>query len=88
MARRGGRNYLATSKQLRLASRDFDVEGSGPEDRLWLRFLNLNMQQGLVALSIRPPLQTAADVPGGGEDAPEGHLADEQERDSNQQLLA
>jgi hypothetical protein len=88
LARRGGRNYLATSKQLRLASRDFDVEGSGPEDRLLLRFLNLNMQQGLVAFSVRSSLQAAADVSGGGEDAPEGHLADEQERDSDQQLLA
>ena len=88
MARRGGRNYLATLKQLRLASRDFDVEGSGPEDRLLLKFLNLNMQQGLVALSGRSSLQAAADVSGGREDAPERHPADEQERDSDQQLLA
>ena len=88
MAHRGGRNYLATLKQLRLASRDFDVEDSGPEDRLLLRFLNLNMQQGLVALSVRSSLQAATDVSGSGEDAPEGHLADEQEHDSDQQLLA
>ena len=88
MAHRGGRCYLATSKQLRLASRDFDVEGSGPEDRLLLRFLNLNMQQGLVTLSVRSSLKAAADVAGGGEDAPEGHVAGEQEHDSDQHLLA
>lgn len=88
MARRGGRSYLATSKLIRLASRDFDVEGTGPEDRLLLKFLNLNMQQGLVALSVRSSLQAAADVLGGGEDAPEGHLAGEQEGDSDQHLLA
>ena len=83
MARRGGRSYLATSKQIRLASRDFDVEGSGPDDRLLLRFLNLNMQQGLVALSVRSSLQAAAD-----QDALEGHLAGEQKDDSDQHLLA
>lgn len=88
MARRGGRSYLATSKQIRLASRDFDVEGSGPDDRLLLRFLNLNMQQGLVALSVRSGVQVAADVSGGGEDAPEGHLAGEQESNPDQHLLA
>jgi len=88
LARRGGRNYLATLKQLRLASRDFDVEGAGPDDRLLLKFLNLNMQQGLVALSVRSGVQAAADVCRGGEDAPEGHLPDEQEHDSDQQLLA
>lgn len=88
MAHRGGRSYLATLKQLRLASRDFDVEGAGPDDRLLLRFLNLNMQQGLVALSVSSGVQAAADVSGSGEDAPEGHLSGEQEHDPDQQLLA
>jgi hypothetical protein len=88
LARRGGRSYLATLKQLRLASRDFDVEGADPDDRLLLRFLNLNMQQGLVALSVRSCVQAAADTCGSGEDAPEGYLPDEQEHDPDQQLLA
>ena len=87
MARRGGRSYLATPKQLRLASRDFDVEGSSPDDRVLLRFLNLNMQQGLVALSVRSPLP-ADDLAVGGEDALEGHVAGEKEHDSDQHLLA
>ena len=88
MARRGGRTYLATTKLLRLASRDFDVEGSSPEDRLMLRFLNLNMQQGLITLSVRSVVDAAADVAGNGEDASEGNLACQQEGDPDQHLLA
>lgn len=87
MARRGGRNYLATPKQLRLASRDFDVEGAAPEDRRLLRFFSLNVQQGLLALSVRSPSQAAADVAGSGDDASEGHLTGEQEHDADQPLL-
>jgi hypothetical protein len=88
LARRGGRSYLATSKQLRLASRDFDVEGSGPDDRLTLRFFNLNLQQGLVALSVRSSAQASADDAGGGQNAFEGYVAGEQEHDSDEHLLA
>ncbi len=88
MARRGGRNYLATLEQLRLASRDFDREDPAPDDRPLLRMLNLNMRQGLQALSIRPPLQAATDVSGCGDEALEGDLAGEQEHDADEHLLA